>query len=162
MSYSKLTEQPPLRAADVPYDDIAPGLYPDEIAVLLDDGTLVAVSVERHWQANGSGTAFHGYARWINEDGSTKTAPNGAHVEPSISFHADSFTLAEYGEDALATDVARLVLGEELELWRDVPEENGPPSRVPVINIPEDLRVGASIRNQVRAVRASASAFIAL
>jgi hypothetical protein len=139
-----------------------PGLYHDEIAIELDDGTQVAVSVERHWQENGSGIAFHGYARWIDKDGSTKKAPNGASVEASISFHADAITLTKFSEDDIATEIARVMIGEDPQLHRDVPQEDGTTTQHPVVDLAEQVRLNASIRHQVKAVNATKSSVINL
>jgi hypothetical protein len=137
-------------------------LYPDETAVTLDDGTLVAVSVERHWLDNGSGIAFHGYARWIEDDGKSQTAPNGAQVEASHAFSCDPMTLQAFGEDDIATEVALLVLGEQPKLFRSVPQEQGPSTVQPVLDVHDQARLNASIRHQVKAVTATRSSTIKL
>lgn len=162
MSYTKVDPQPAPRGDMLAYDAIGPGLYPDETAIELDDGTLIAVSVERHWQANGSGIAFHGYARWINADGSTQTAPNGAHVEASYSFNADPVTLSQFPEDDIATEVALLVIGEQPKLMRSVPQKTGPATTQAVVDPSDEARLNASVRHQVKAVTATRSTFIGL
>lgn len=162
MTYTKLATQPPQRDPTLPYDAVAPGLYPDETAVTLDDGTLVAVSVERHWLSNGGGIAFHGYGRWINADGSTELAPNGAHVEATHAFTADPLTLQAFGEDDIATEVALLVLGEQPKLLKSVPQESGPSTVQPVLDVSDEARLNASIRHQVKAVTATRSSAINL
>lgn len=162
MAYKKLDIQPPQRDEAFSYDQHGPGLYHDETAIELDDGAHVAVSVERHWLANGAGISFHGYARWINEDGSTQLAPNGAHVEASISFTADPMTLSQHSEDELATEIALVVIGEPPKLLRPVPQETGPDVMHPVVDLSEEARLNASIRHQVKAVTATKSTFIGL
>ena len=138
------------------YDERAPGLYPDETAVDLDDGSLVAVSVERHWNSNGAGLAFHAYARLIEPDGTTVAAPNDADLESVITFNADPVTLDKYGEQAIADDLARLVLGEETQLKREVPVEDGAePLEVAIVSPSEEAKLNASIRFQARAAKAS-------
>lgn len=162
MSYKKLTTQPPARDAMLSYGQNGPGLYHDETAIELDDGTIVAVSVERHWLANGAGIAFHGYARWIEDDGSTKTAPNHAHVEASFSYTADPVTLNQHSEDDIATEIALVMIGEEPKLLRPVPQETGPDVMHPVVDLSEEARLNASVRHQVKAVTATRSSQINL
>ena len=161
MPYTKMKKQPARRKHPMP-DALARGLYEDETAVTLDDGTLVAVSVERHWQENGSGIAFHAYARHIQADGQTNTAPNGAHVEAAVTFNADPVTLSQFGEDAIATELARLTLGEEHQLFRDVPQEDGSTKQEPVVAISDVAKLNCNIRHQVRAVQATRSSAINL
>lgn len=162
MAYEKLEEQPALRSDMLPFGARGPGLYDDEVAVKIDGTHLVAVSVERHWQSNGSGIAFHGYARWIDEDGTTHLAPNGSEVEASISFTADTITLAAYSEDDIATEIALIVLGEETKLMRDLEQEDGSIIQVPVLALTSESKLNASIKHQVKAVQATKSKFIGL
>ena len=154
MAYTISNPQPERRAEGLLYDDLAPGLYSDETALALDDGDLVAISVERHWLPNGAGIGFHGYARWIEANGQTKLAPNGVDVEASFSFTASPELLQEFNADQIATDVAMMMLGEPTTLQH----EDGSPA----LNVAQEVRFNASIREQIRAVRSTASSAIGL
>lgn len=157
-----LVRDPRNRDADT-YGQRAPGLYPDETLVELEDGATVAVSVERHWIANGAGLAFHAYARAIGDDGATELAPNDEHLESCVTYHCPALLLEKYGEQAIADDMARLVLGEDPKLVRDVPVEDGqPPMSAPVVDLGGEGRLNGSIRFQMRAAKASAKHTIRL
>lgn len=173
MSYKKLTRKiaprdPVMLIRDPngipsPYDERAPGLYPDETALALEDGTEVAVSVERHWLGNGAGIGFHAFARAIEEDGTTKLSPNEKHIEAALTFNCDPLTLAAFGADNIAADLARVVLGEPQKLLRDVETEEGSEKiTVPVINLPEEVLLNGSIVAQLEAVRATESTTLKL
>jgi hypothetical protein len=100
------------------YDERAPGLYPGELALKLDDGTLVAASVDQEWLANGAGVGFKACARWIDADGATHLCPQGQHVETLASHSATVDEVTAYGADALALEALQLVLGETARLMK--------------------------------------------
>jgi hypothetical protein len=109
----KLAPAEQARTGEVsPYDQVAPGLYPDETLVELDTGERVAVSVEPYW-LEGGGVSLHGYARWVEDDGSTKISPDGKPVELSISNTFDHGWLEKYSQSQLATEIIRIMLGED-------------------------------------------------
>lgn len=97
----------------VPYDVNAPGLYPDEKVVKMEDGEHVAVSVEPEWLANGAGVALHAFARWLEPDGSTKIAPGGAPIEVSHSATFYHGFLEVHPIEELRDEVEKIVLGDE-------------------------------------------------
>jgi hypothetical protein len=74
-----------LRDATLPYDQIAPGRYPDEYTVLIDSTLLVAASAQPKWLENGAGVEITVIMRCINSDGSTKTTAAGQHIETSYT-----------------------------------------------------------------------------
>lgn len=114
MSYTLLNPQPGPRDAELDWNDAGPGLYPDESALTLEDGTLVAVSVVPKWLENGAGVAFTGWARWMNEDGSTRLCEHGQHIESSVSYTASAPQVAELGVPAIAKELLLVLLGEPL------------------------------------------------
>jgi hypothetical protein len=126
-------------ASDVPYNQLAPGLYPDETLVELDTGERIAVSVELEWQPNSQGVTLTGYARHVEDDGTTKTAPDGKHVEVGTSHGFTQEDVAAYGIDALMAEVARVMLGEPPVLMNN--EDGGP-----VLAVAEVIRSQSSVR----------------
>lgn len=136
--FTALPEQPPRRSDDTlyrypsanarfkagaeadPYDTVAPGLYPDETAYELDTGEKVAVSVETYWQENGEGVSFIGFARCIDEDGSSKVTSDGKQVETAYSYVAPAVMVNQYGVNAIATDVALMLLGQDTRLTENL------------------------------------------
>lgn len=146
-----------------PYDQATPGLYPDEQVFVLDTGELIAVSVETYANVEqGFGPAFHGYARWIQEDGQTVQTTAGTHVEATwpVSVDADIFARIQekHGSatvDVIATDVARLMLGEEPQLIETIPanDEGTETMDVPLINLTNAAKHSANIRTQLEIVR---------
>lgn len=146
MAFSLLTPQPAKRDASLNYDDIGPGLYEDETALVLDDGSLVAVSVVPMWLANGAGVAFTGYARLMNADGSTMQCAFGNHVETNLNHSADALTVQSLGVETIAREIMLAMLGEEPTL-RDVDGEQHP-----LIGWGEEFRANVSIRAAKNAV----------
>jgi hypothetical protein len=63
MSYTVMATQPSARTAGIPDSQIAPGLYPNEVAVTLDTGQDVAVYVESTVPDNNAGLNFYASAR---------------------------------------------------------------------------------------------------
>lgn len=127
-----------------PYDTVAPGLYPDEMAVQLDTGELVAVAVQTQLPAaqdnriTGGGLVFFGWARLINQDGSTRLDPSGHEIEietrfpATPSFIASRKTQEERGEDRIARELIMLMLGEDPETMEIVGDPDAPPTAIAV------------------------------
>lgn len=152
MGYSKADPQPGARDAALAYEDIGPGLYPDETAVKLDTGELVAVSVRPEWLANGSGVALRGWARWIDADGRTHLCPSGQDVELEFCHTASAVDVAAHGVPALAAEVLKLLLGEEPA---EVEIDDG---TAPLIGWSPEVRLNASIRHAITSVAATKTA----
>lgn len=151
MAYTKLEPQPARRAADLDYNDVGPGLYSDETALALDDDTHVAVSVETKWMENGGGVQFAGYARWINEDGSTRLTAHNQHIESNLNYSAGAADVQKFGVSAIAKDILLTMLGEERELV--VHEEGADPA--PMIAWSEDFKLNVNIRYQIECAESS-------
>lgn len=148
MSYTLLDPQPGPRADTLSYDQAGPGLYPDETALLLDDGTLVAVSVTPKWLDNGGGVDFKGYARWIEADGTTKLDAFGQHVEVCLSHAPDAVTVQQFGVPKMAKDVLLTMLGETRELV--VHEEGAEPAVITAWS--SDFLANVRIRDHIAIV----------
>lgn len=138
------------------YDQIVPGLYPDEKVYELDTGDRIALSVETYWQENNAGPSLHGYARCINEDGSTKTTFDGKHVEVAFQFNPSAGDVAMQMEkghtvDDFATDLALIMLGEEpkLKVENVVNEETGETIEIPWIRPSGEGLANANVRFQL-------------
>jgi hypothetical protein len=112
-----------------PYDEVGPGLYPDESVYTLDTGEEVAISVKPKWEPNGMGLSLTVWGRWINEDGSTKLDADGQEVEVAYSHGFDAEAAEKYDLSVLMKEMLLLVLGEEAEEEEDVhvdPEAEDP------------------------------------
>lgn len=124
MGFTRLAEQPGPRAPGMEWADNGPGLHTDEVAVQLDTGELVAVSVEPKWPENNSGLALHAWGRLINADGSSKEDPTGAVdaqgrpvvIETSITANIPQDQLDRFGEQALSKELMLAVLGEPMTM----------------------------------------------
>ena len=135
------------------FNQIAPGLYPGEETLRLDTDAFIALSVQTHWLENGEGVSFHASARWIEEDGSTKVTEKDQPIKAGFSVTIPAIMAIKYGVDALATDAARIVLGEEPLVMETVPMGEGEePIEVPVINLSPEVKANASIRDQISLV----------
>lgn len=153
MAFQKKAEQPPLRAEGLDDDEVAPGLYPGEVAVEIGASKYIAVSVEPKWSENGEGVRVRAWARYIYADGRTKLTAHGQHLETSFTA---GFSLADaraYTVMALAKEVALLVLGEPPVLMRDVPQADGSTAQRPVLDVSDMLRLNVSLREAVLAAR---------
>lgn len=171
-----------------PYDEVAPGLYPDEAVVELDTGERVAVSVEEDYRDGDLGVNLRGYARWIEDDGSTHRAPDGTPVETVGCAGVAHFEIKERGLDAYRSAMLKMMLGEP-PVMRKV--ENPPDARpltdaertkahealkgegsspdatfshdpdadeVPLLTVSEDGRASANIRTAIASVAAMRTA----
>lgn len=120
MAFKKLTKQPPHRSEALAWGDNGPGLHGDEVAVQLDTGERVAVSVEPKWEPNNTGLALHAWARLIHADGSSFEDPTGAVdadgrpivFETSVTMNVPASFVELYGEKALGREMMLAVLGE--------------------------------------------------
>lgn len=114
MAYKLVHTQPPPRDPGLRWEQNGPGLHQDEVAVELDTGELVAVSVEVHWDEGNTGLGLHGWARLINGDGSSKTDPAGKVIETSLPTTVSQDLLERHGKKKLGREVMHAVLGEVL------------------------------------------------
>jgi hypothetical protein len=94
-----------------PYDMVLPGLYPDEDVLKLSTGETIAVSVEPKWRENR--LVLKCFARWLEKDGSTRISPDGQPLEVETSHTFDDAWLEAHSESELATEIIRLMIGEE-------------------------------------------------
>lgn len=117
-----------------------PGLKPGELALVLDDGSLVAVALVTSLLPNGGGVAVAAEARLIAPDGSTVHAPCGTPVSSGASHSCDAVSVERHGVPALTREVLLLVLGEP-----GTEGEDG----VPIIAFSDEMRVNASIRTTI-------------
>jgi len=133
------------------HDSVAPGLYPGEETFELDDGNLIALRVETHWLSNGEGVSFHAFARLIEDDGSSKLSARNQHIGSAFTYSVPALFAIEHGVDAIATDVARIILGEEPYLKVMVPMGEGEePQEQPLLNISDMVKANANIRAQIK------------
>jgi len=160
MAFEKMDPQPAPRAeedlAPDRYDARAPGLYPGETAYRLDGGDLVAVSVDQLRAENGAGTAFHGCARWIDEDGTTHICQRGLHVEASATANPLAIEIAAHGTGAFARDVALILLGEAPQTLKAVPDGEGGTAPHPILALDAEAAANASIVNAIAAAKETA------
>ncbi len=109
-------------------------LRPGEVALRLDTGHKVAVSMVTTLLANGSGVAIAAEARLIDKSGATVLSPCGTEIKSGASHSCDAISVETHGVPALTREVLMLVLGEEgagLVLFSD------------------EMRVNASIRTTI-------------
>lgn len=155
MSYTQLSPQPAQRAADAT-GVAAPGLYPNEIAVKLDDtGQLVAVFAEIRWQANNAGAEFYASARAINPDGSTLICPAGNEVVTEVSYLADPLKIQAFTTNALSKECVLGALGEPPTMVDETGSDgNGNPvtTQVPMIPWDDLARAQFSVRHALAMV----------
>lgn len=125
MSYTVMNPQPAAR--DPAASGIAAGLYPNEVAVTLDDGQDVAVYVEGSPTDNNAGLIFYASARAIAADGTTQL--HGAtQLVTEFQHTSNHDEVALYGADALAKCHILAVLGETITT---VPIPNPAPAPAP-------------------------------
>lgn len=115
--------------AIIPYDLVAPGLYPDETVFQLDSGEEIAISVSTARMPNGGGMSFRGWARVITGDGSTLLDAAGeemelefVHIVTPTAFAALDVA-GDPAEGKIAKEIVLLMLGEAPTM---VPIENDP------------------------------------
>jgi hypothetical protein len=151
MAYELLNPQPGPRDDSLGWDDLGPGLYNDETALVLDSGELIAVSVVPKWMENGSGVAFTGWARWIEADGQTHLCQHGQHVETAFTYHAIAVIVDKYGIPFIAKEMLHMLLGEPLTMVEDV-DQDGNPMSYPTLMWSDEVRLNASIRHALKSV----------
>lgn len=167
MSFIKLDPQPAPRAAGLDYETIAPGLYPDETAVQLDSGELVAVAIEAvTWLENGAGVAMVAVARLIGADGATAGAVPGQHLETKLPHTASPVEIDQFGLPAVQKEMLLAVLGEPATIVTrnnpPPPDPANPPDGwtetfdAPMILWPEEVRLNVSIRHALVSATAAA------
>ncbi len=100
-----------------PYNQVAPGLYPDEKAYELDSGHRVAASVAFKRLPESAESGVIGWVRWIDADGSTMRDSNGNPVEIEHRQGIDAGALLEHDADWYCAQVLQLLLG--------LPTDNG-------------------------------------
>lgn len=95
-----------------PYDQVAPGLYPDEHIAELDSGEWIAISVSTSRMKSGGGMEFLGWARVINEDGSTKIDKSGEEMELQCNHPvtAAALQILETDEETAQARVTREIM----------------------------------------------------
>jgi hypothetical protein len=135
-----------------PWDQVSPGLYPDEIAYQLDTSENVAISVEKDWCSNITG--FHAYARWIEADGSTKVvvAPDDQQrqIEVSWSFSLSTADVNTFGLTEIMKDCYRMLLGDAPTLTHDIKDENDVViGQTPLIELDPQSNTNRSIRGAI-------------
>lgn len=137
------------------YDQIAPGLYPGEETYRLDTGDELALVVETLWLENGEGISFHGRARAIEADGSSRLTDKDQTIGSAFTLTVPASLCIKHGVDALATDAALIILGEEPLIMEMVPMPPGHDPDVipvPVVNLSPEVKANASIRDQLSLV----------
>jgi hypothetical protein len=154
MSYTQLAPQPAPRADDA--QPVAPGLWPNEVAVNLTDiNADAAVGVEIRWLENNAGAEFHAWARAISADGTTQLSPHADEVVTETRHTCSPTQMATYGAPALSREHVLLVLGEPPTMV-DVtgPDGSGGTQTTsePMIAWADDLRANCSIRHALTAV----------
>lgn len=175
----KIVAKPPLRAPEMlittaedespaPYDVVAPGLYPGETVAELDTGERVAVSVATRRLPSGGGMEFRGWARVIEDDGTTKFDAGGQEMELEFAHSADAGTLQRLGEKAdevISREVTLMMLGEPptlilVHVDPDAPQPdpatlpegarlNPGEDSAPAIQWAADVRLNNSIRHAI-------------
>lgn len=143
MPYSAMAKPPKVRTSDVPIDEPAPGLLPGEEAVHLDSGEDAAVIVEQRRMPNGSGMYFLARSRIIDADGATKLDEFGQPIMCEFGHTADMLQIDQMGVDAIAKELALVVLGEDPTTVR----RSGNDEPEPVIPWPRSIRLEVSIRS---------------
>lgn len=156
MALSIITAQFQTRDPALKWEELGPGLYPNEIAVALTSGEKVAVSVDPTWLENGSGVVLDGNARWIDDTGRTKLAPDDAHVEANLKVTATTADVKAFGLKPLAKDVAIMLLGEGPRLNRPADAALGVLAR-PVFNVDASALANVSVKNAADSVKAMAA-----
>lgn len=144
--------------AEPPYNQVAPGLYPDESVVALDTGETIAVSIEEDFNEHNSSVHLKGVARWIEENGSTKLTIDNKHIETVCSVVVSQAQITEHSLNTLRTEVLKVLLNEP-PATRPVPVDpaavatdsghNPSQSTAPLVLISQEQRDSANIRNAI-------------
>lgn len=103
----------------IPYTKITPqpaNLAEGEMALVHQNGTMVAVSVTSKWMANGAGMSFECKARWIDADGTSHTCPHGQDVHTNFTHTADHGAIDIIGENVITRELTYALLGCEMTI----------------------------------------------
>ena len=156
MAFTKMDPQPERRDPTLNADTIAPGLYPGEVAVRIDMvlplNPPIAVSAEPKRLANGAGVAVTAKARWIRSDGQSRVDKHRQEIATSTSANFGPHEARLHGARALAKELLLLLLGEPAQLMKSVPLEGGGTSERPVLDVSDEVRLNASIREAIASV----------
>ena len=156
MTYTVMSTQPAARAAGIPDPEIAPGLYPNEVAVTLDSGQDVAVYVEATPAGNNAGIVFYASARAIASDGATQLhQPGNVQMVTECQHASSQAEVSTYGADALAKCMAMAVLGEPIPTT--TVNSGGTQVTQPVIPWDANFLAAVSIRTMFTSSTASSS-----
>ena len=115
------------------------GLGPGEEAVILDDGSRVAVSCIVRRMPHSNDQVYHAKARHIDEEGTTLRDAHGQLVVTEHQHTATSQQIALHGDLALRKEVMLLVMGEEATMVEEFP----------VLPVEDRLRENCSIRRAI-------------
>lgn len=121
------------------------GLGPNEEAVILDDGSRIAVSCVVRRMTHSNDQVYHGKARHIGEDGITLMDAHGQHIITEHQHTATSQQIALHGDLALRKEVMLLVMGEEATMVEEFP----------VLPVEDRLRENSSIRRAIASAAAT-------
>lgn len=116
MAYTKSKKKLAKRVADLPYEDVGAGLYDDETLITLDSGEEIAVSVAAERIAHTGGVVVIAWARWVNDDGSTRLDPTGQEMENEYRHSFPPEQVETIGVDALCRGVVKAMIGEDTEM----------------------------------------------
>jgi hypothetical protein len=152
MSYTVMAVQPAARAAGIPDSQIAPGLYPNELAVTLDSGQDVALYVDANPVDNNAGIVFYGSARVISANGQTQMS-GAVQMVTELQHTSSQAEIAAYGASALAQCVALAMLGEPIPTV--TVNSGGTSVTQPMIPWDANLLASASVRTMIAAATAS-------
>lgn len=142
----------------MPYEQVGPGLYEGEYVADVEGVGQVAVSVARKREPNGAGMVFRGWARLINEDGSTMLDVDNQEMELEFAYPADpgfivakavkdGDTVVKSGEDVIATELIRIMLGEP-QTMVDVPVDEGQdPQQIGLLMLDPTVCLNISIKH---------------
>ena len=142
MAYIVVEQTIDPRNVSLAYNDVGPGMYPDE-SVIMKNNQLLALSVVPKWLDNNAGVSCIGFARHINADGSTKLTDHNSHVETSLSFTADLNTVERLGIPAIAKEILLALLGEPLTKQTINNEEHD------IIMWSDEVKLNANIINAI-------------
>lgn len=98
------------------YQAPGPGLYPDETALRLDSGQLVAVSMRIDRDAMSQGFTLLGWVRAIDDTGQTLTDMGSAELEIEHRHTVDAQVAAGSTPEDLAREFTHAMLGEDNSL----------------------------------------------
>jgi hypothetical protein len=146
----KSKNQPDARDEELRADELGPGLYAGEVVLEIDEQD-VAVSVASEWLVSGS-ICFTAWARPIEVDGRTLTGPANQEMEREFSFTATPALVAKHGVQALSVEVMLVVLGEPPTMVDVAVADGEEPVQAPIIALPDDVRLGVSVRQALAVI----------